>query len=598
MAEQSPLLLATDPSKVNPAGAEPSDLENYQKSLNDQIQALETRYQQPNWWKVAAGFAKPQLGGFMASLGSASEALGENVEQQRQMALPIAQMRSQLAQSQILTGQNQKAADLYAEHLKSGKPVDENLVGEMMRLAPEAASTKAAVAQLAAQQKKQEINVSGAEAIAKIIAYAQDRAIDPEPLLEQAGFSKKDISSATKDITSNKTEISSPTIDKTEKIITLPNGARVNDVQSYLSSLGVPIISGVRTKEEQNALKDHKDANGHWVTAQGLPVADVSKHTSGQAVDVDTKSLTDEQRGMLKASGFKQTDPKNDPNHWELTSSATSTAKEPPVDTRQEFSSMPTTSPLNPTTAQAKLNAEQLSQDNDKYRAEHMALREAIGPTSGLGSRAITAVNSLMQQLSYDKEDQKKEEQLLRILGVLTQGGALNAAMAAASKGLGIKTPFGGAEIAIPFDELIAKNFSGDDQAVARKIGMNLGTLVLWQQKHTGQSLGNMPIAELTLMNSASPNVGMPLDAIRYGVSKAHNQISYLHDLLNNTTQLMSGTHPKYKLSERDRPIQYYSAYNHPMVNDAYNNYIKEDENIEKLSQAAEKNKRKNAQKP
>jgi hypothetical protein len=158
MATQSPLL--TDPAKINPAGAEPSDIEAYQKALQDSLSALENRYSQPNWYKVAAGFAKPQLGGFLASLGSASEALGENLEQQREQQLPISQLRAQLAQSKIGMGQNQKAADLYANHLRSGKPVDDNLVGELTRIAPDSPSTKAAIAQLATQQKNVELESS------------------------------------------------------------------------------------------------------------------------------------------------------------------------------------------------------------------------------------------------------------------------------------------------------------------------------------------------------------------------------------------------------------------------------------------------------
>ena len=106
MAEQQPGL-STNPGNINPTGANPQALQEYQDSLEAQIKSLEDRYSNPNWFKVAAGFLKPQLGGFAASLGSASEALGENVEAGRAAALPIAQMRSQLAQSKILTQQNQ-----------------------------------------------------------------------------------------------------------------------------------------------------------------------------------------------------------------------------------------------------------------------------------------------------------------------------------------------------------------------------------------------------------------------------------------------------------------------------------------------------------
>lgn len=161
MAEKTAgLLLATDPSKVNPAGAEQGDLEEYQQSLDAQIKSLEQRYANPNWFKVAAGFLKPQLGGFFASLGSAGEALGENVEQQRAAALPIAQMRSQLAQSKILTGQNKTVADMVAEYQASGKPLTPEFVAKVVRIAPDAPSTKALVAQLETMQKQQQITAS------------------------------------------------------------------------------------------------------------------------------------------------------------------------------------------------------------------------------------------------------------------------------------------------------------------------------------------------------------------------------------------------------------------------------------------------------
>ena len=162
MADQKalPLSLATDPSKINPAGASQEDLGEYQKSLDAQIKALEQRYANPNYFKVAAGFLKPQLGGFFASLGSASEALGESVEQQRAAELPIAQMRSQLAQSKILTGQNKTVSDMVAEYQATGQPLTPEFVAKVKRIAPDAPSTKALMAQLETEQKQQQITAS------------------------------------------------------------------------------------------------------------------------------------------------------------------------------------------------------------------------------------------------------------------------------------------------------------------------------------------------------------------------------------------------------------------------------------------------------
>ena len=178
---QPPLSLATDPSKINPAGASQDDLTEYQRSLDAQIKSLEDRYAQPNYFKVAAGFLKPQLGGFVASLGSASEALGENVEQQRAAALPIAQMRSQLAQSKILTGQNKSVADMVAEFYASGQPLTPEFVAKVNAIAPDSPSAKSLSAQLVAAQRQRELSSSEqGNAIARV-NLARQMGVPPNP---------------------------------------------------------------------------------------------------------------------------------------------------------------------------------------------------------------------------------------------------------------------------------------------------------------------------------------------------------------------------------------------------------------------------------
>ena len=72
------------------------------------VKSLEERYANPNYFKVASGFLKPQLGGFFASLGSASEALGEGIEQQRAVAPTIEKMRADIAMQRV--GLSQKTS--------------------------------------------------------------------------------------------------------------------------------------------------------------------------------------------------------------------------------------------------------------------------------------------------------------------------------------------------------------------------------------------------------------------------------------------------------------------------------------------------------
>lgn len=129
---------------INPAEMPEEAVQKYKQTLDEQIQALQKRYEEPNWFKVAAGFAKPQLGGFLASLGSASEALGENVEQQREQQLPISQMKVQIEQANMLLAQKQKQNDIYQAWRQSGKPMDADTYSRITSLGKDTDIARAA----------------------------------------------------------------------------------------------------------------------------------------------------------------------------------------------------------------------------------------------------------------------------------------------------------------------------------------------------------------------------------------------------------------------------------------------------------------------
>lgn len=124
------------------------------------LQALEQRYANPNWFNVAAGFFKPQLGGFAASLGSASQALGENVEKQRESQIPIAKMRSDIALTQLAMGQRQKAAEMEKARLGAQKPVTPQYVADLLNTAPNSPQAVAAKGELDAMMKNRELEAS------------------------------------------------------------------------------------------------------------------------------------------------------------------------------------------------------------------------------------------------------------------------------------------------------------------------------------------------------------------------------------------------------------------------------------------------------
>lgn len=115
MAETSPLnMLAnaeiTGKKPENLVGLEKEDVDKYRAAQQEFIKSLEDRYRQPNLFSIAAGFAKPQLGGFTASLGSAMQSLGEQQEKQRDIQLPLYKAKSELAAYEMGLKQKGKAA--------------------------------------------------------------------------------------------------------------------------------------------------------------------------------------------------------------------------------------------------------------------------------------------------------------------------------------------------------------------------------------------------------------------------------------------------------------------------------------------------------
>jgi len=112
-----------DVSNLNLAGVntDPAITSEFEKAMQGQedlAKSLEMRYRDPNWFKVSAGFLKPQLGGFGASLGSAAEAMGENTEQQRAIAPTIAQIRAQASVMAVGLQQEKLANEMYDEAIK------------------------------------------------------------------------------------------------------------------------------------------------------------------------------------------------------------------------------------------------------------------------------------------------------------------------------------------------------------------------------------------------------------------------------------------------------------------------------------------------
>jgi hypothetical protein len=170
-------------SKLPLAGATDEELQGLRDAQQQALESLQHRYDNPNWFNVAAGFAKPQLGGFTASLGSAAQAMGENVEQQRSQQLPIATMRAQIAQTNYLLGRNKSATNIIEKYKLEhpGEPVPPEIIAQSESQLPGNASAAAAA-------KARQSATEAANTINSAIHAAQASGQDIDPTLVKSAL--------------------------------------------------------------------------------------------------------------------------------------------------------------------------------------------------------------------------------------------------------------------------------------------------------------------------------------------------------------------------------------------------------------------------
>jgi hypothetical protein len=517
--------LPTDPRAINFFGAKDEDVSEYQKSLDDSIKALQQRYEQPNWFNVAAGFLKPQLGGFAASLGSAGEALGQNLEKQRESQLPIAQMRSQLAMSKIAMGQNKQASDKFAEWKASGKPMDEATYSNIVALAPN--STLAAAAKAAYEGDRSTLDLKMKQT-QNTIAQVQIRMGIIDSLRASGKLTEEDannqkaalqaqlnaLPSATmvgpSDTAVDKNAASPPPVAggavpapdaaaaaakvpdaaaaaEKAKLTVLPNGARVGPDGLALSQAGIPIISQFRTKEDQEKLRKdggYQDEKGNWFTKAGRPIAEDSRHFTGDAIDLDPNAkLTDEQKKLLAAQGFKQGSGK-EANHWSRTPTAApaaalvaaakpaAAASVTPSDFKytQSFKLPHVQAVTAPEKAANEAELAKAASANKVREKEYQTLAELNDP------RNLSVAQNALAEASSSLKNQPQ-----LAIAVTDQLRRAGSAAAMIDKGVGVSwSPFGGASINIPVQEGLRASLGGAEKTFQDTLINNLATVAYY----------------------------------------------------------------------------------------------------------------------
>ena len=595
--------IGLDMSKLPLYGQDDERLLEINQAQKDAVKSLEERYKNPNWFKVAAGFAKPQLGGFLASLGSAAEAMGENVEQERAQKLPIAQMKLQLAQSNMLLSANKKVAD-QAKAWKAAHPgqtPSAQQLGEWAASAPDSPVVKALQSELDYQQKQQTNTIQRIQEqskhnmplSARDMEYLKDqppegspradvKSINAPPSVPVAPAQKAEV----KPVIEEKGD-QTPRINSREPNMTyvLPNGARATREALELHKQGIPIISNLRNEDERKKLVDHADEAGNLYTKEGNPVAKtIGKHGTGDAIDIDHRKLTDKHRDILKNDGWHQpewaTDKNSkqyDPNHWERKSTTPIKAEEKPEKVNQaptqEKGGFYPHSVIKPKTegmGEADLrNASEIYKANAE-RTEAPISEKISNLTPIFGGNSPTYTNIKHNYDSAINLIEKNPKLADKVFAIVKQGGGIQNAL---NTGIGFSAGPLQATIHLPVEAYKVGELKPHEQAYADKLYSALVTIAIANLQQEGTTMGKTPQGEYMKALSQHVNPGMTSLAALSGLHKErvqfdHNKEYYdqimkerrekvdpnsptpYSDILNNSSELRR-KHEKYDAIHR-----------------------------------------------
>ena len=104
------------PAAPQNLGSDQGAQQEYFEALNKTLKALETRSDNGvNLWNVAGQFLNPgRTGSFGEALGNVAGSVGRDVEKQQELALPIAQMRANIAGQKYQVENETKALNMFA----------------------------------------------------------------------------------------------------------------------------------------------------------------------------------------------------------------------------------------------------------------------------------------------------------------------------------------------------------------------------------------------------------------------------------------------------------------------------------------------------
>jgi hypothetical protein len=330
----------------------------------------------------------------------------------------------------------------------------------------------------------------------------------------------------------------------------LPNGARVGPDGLALFQAGIPIISQFRTKEDQEKLKQDGgyQVQGKWFTKAGRPIAEDSRHFTGDAIDLDPNAkLTDEQKKLLAAQGFKQGSG-IESNHWSRTpaaaAAATTTAAAKPAAavsvTPPDFKYTPSfklphvQAVTAPEKAANEAELAKAAAANKVREREYQTLAELNDP------RNLSVAQNALREASSSLKNQP--ELALAATDQLRRAGS---AAAMIDKGGGVTwSPFGGASITLPVQEGLRASLSAAERAYQDTLINNLATVAYYGLLARGITPESAGVEKFKIQLLQEVGIGQTPLAISHQLELNKHHLTYgqnLYKAYNNALPQVQG---------------------------------------------------------
>jgi hypothetical protein len=510
---------------VGTYGVPEQDLQKLREAQESGIQALEQRYANPNWFNVAAGFLKPQLGGFSASLGSASQALGENLEKQRESQIPLAKMRAELAMTGIGMGKDRAAAEAFAKWKATGKPMDEATYSQIVGLAPNSSVAAAAKA-----------------------AYEGERA-GQGVLAQQQQLRSSQYGQA---LTAAQQKFSSGAISRDEYAAELARAEQAFGPTQAVTPTR-PLNAPGTTPQPQAA-------------APGAP-APVAAPADGPTGNFDLSTpaaIADAKAGIAAI-----TDPTERKRAQEAFDEQTRRTAAPAVKQEKVVISSPFASNEMGLTPEA-LNA-QVAANETSAKGKFDDLDKIAGPRNYEPVRTV-----IKDQMDLIRKNPALAKQ---VTTMLSRGDFASQVGTALEKGIGLNLGGIAGQIKLPVMDVMSAGWNDKQRELAQTMANNYAKMAVYQQKLGGLSPNAASNIEAGMYKALTPTMETtPLAALR---SMGHllTDLDATHAQYKFVNEVYRGRHPFISVA-KNVPDRYSAIMSHPTFAEVYNPYVKEHDEI------------------